>query len=208
MGRLVVSSRGEVLAAVDLDRSIVIGRGAEADLSIADTKLSRRHLAVEVSPEGWIATDLESSNGTRVDGERIRRTLLEDGQVIELGDVSIVFYEQLPVGARERDQLPLRLALPDITENDAVVESVQQSVSTVAAAVIPYTPTAQVSLLQAAGISLADVRSSAIESQTLRDRLNQRAQSVSKAKLLSLGLGGVFVLGYVATQLFDWILNG
>jgi hypothetical protein len=58
-----------------------IGRDASCDLMIADMTVSRVHARLERTPDGWLLTDLASTNGTRVNGWRVR------GQVpVRVGD--------------------------------------------------------------------------------------------------------------------------
>ena len=59
-----------------------VGR-SDADLTLADPALSRRHLLLDVGPHGVRARDLGSENGTRLDG----RALPEDGGRVDLGAV-------------------------------------------------------------------------------------------------------------------------
>ena len=65
----------------------VVGRDEEADLPLDDEKASRRHASLELLPDGRaILTDLGSTNGTFVDGERIERPLLlAGGEEIRIG---------------------------------------------------------------------------------------------------------------------------
>jgi len=59
-----------------------IGRDASCDLMIADMTVSRVHARLERTPDGWLLTDLASTNGTRVNGWRVR------GQVpVRVGDL-------------------------------------------------------------------------------------------------------------------------
>jgi DNA segregation ATPase FtsK/SpoIIIE, S-DNA-T family len=70
---------------------IVVGRDPDCDLALGDDGVSRRHLRVQASPGGLRATvsDLESINGTWVEGKRIREpTDVEPGAVFEAGDVA------------------------------------------------------------------------------------------------------------------------
>jgi len=70
---------------------IVVGRDADCDLSLGDDGVSRRHLKVVASPGGLRATvsDLESVNGTWVEGRRIRDPAeVAPGMVFEAGDVA------------------------------------------------------------------------------------------------------------------------
>src|SRR3954466_14511112 len=71
----------------------VIGRGTEADIRLPDTGVSRKH--VDVVLEGGTATveDLGSTNGTLVNGRRVTRQALADGDVIRIGH-SVLVYRQ------------------------------------------------------------------------------------------------------------------
>ncbi|TQN40691.1 pSer/pThr/pTyr-binding forkhead associated (FHA) protein [Blastococcus colisei] len=71
----------------------VIGRGTEADIRLPDTGVSRKH--VDVVLDGGTATveDLGSTNGTLVNGRRVSRHALSDGDVIRIGH-SVLVYRQ------------------------------------------------------------------------------------------------------------------
>ena len=70
----------------------VIGRGAEADLKVTDTGVSRRHAEVTLRPDGTAElVDLQSTNGTTVNGERRTRVALADGDRIGVGATVLVF---------------------------------------------------------------------------------------------------------------------
>jgi len=70
----------------------VIGRSNEADIVIAAHEVSRRHAQIAPAHDGWTITDLDSTNGVRLNGRPIGvPTRLEDGDVIELGAVELVF---------------------------------------------------------------------------------------------------------------------
>jgi hypothetical protein len=70
----------------------VIGRGSDADIIVEDTGVSRRHVEIRLSPDGPIATDLGSTNGSFVEGHRITNALLVDGNTITVGRTQIVFW--------------------------------------------------------------------------------------------------------------------
>ena len=73
---------------VALDRErIVIGRGRKADLALAEATISRAHAAVGFDADGFFIEDLDSTNGTRVNGapvdapnEFFRLSSFETGQ--------------------------------------------------------------------------------------------------------------------------------
>lgn len=65
----------------------VIGRGGDSDIILEDTGVSRHHLELRADGPGrLIATDLGSTNGTHVDGERIRTPVaLSDRSLVTIG---------------------------------------------------------------------------------------------------------------------------
>ncbi len=97
-GRLFAVAPRAVRFVADLGPdSFVMGRVAEAPGSIAleHGTVSRRHLEVEWDAESrrHVVQDLESRNGSRVDGRALGRGWcpLEDGSVLRLGDVLLVY---------------------------------------------------------------------------------------------------------------------
>lgn len=69
----------------------VLGRGQDADVRLADASVSRRHATITVSAGGVHVADLDSTNGTSVNGRRVRTASLADGDTITLGAATIVF---------------------------------------------------------------------------------------------------------------------
>jgi len=67
------------------------GRSSKADVVIADNKLSRVHAKIIRFGTGYRVIDLNSHNGTRVNGVRILEHPLSSYDVIELGDTKIKF---------------------------------------------------------------------------------------------------------------------
>jgi hypothetical protein len=74
-----------------------IGRDASCDLAIADMTVSRRHATLERTQEGWLLTDLESTNGTRVNGWRVRgKVKVTPGDLVSFGNAE---YSLSPAGS-------------------------------------------------------------------------------------------------------------
>lgn len=72
--------------------SITLGRSSEADILIEDTGISRKHLEIRTQNGQSTAVDLGSTNGSFVDGSRIRGSApLNDGSVIKMGRTEITF---------------------------------------------------------------------------------------------------------------------
>lgn len=74
---------------------IVIGRGSEADLRVADPGVSRRHVEIRVEhdQDGGMphlsAIDLGSTNGMLVDGQRVKHARLSDGSHVKVGNTTM-----------------------------------------------------------------------------------------------------------------------
>lgn len=67
----------------------VIGRSPSlADLVIEDGGVSRRHAVIEHTADGWVITDLGSTNGIIVDGEFVRHAVLRAGVVMSIGPMT------------------------------------------------------------------------------------------------------------------------
>ena len=70
----------------------VIGRSRECEVVLEDTGVSRRHAELRPDADGWVVTDLGSTNGVRVNGQDIHGAHpLHAGDRIELGSTEIVF---------------------------------------------------------------------------------------------------------------------
>jgi transcriptional regulator of acetoin/glycerol metabolism len=65
--------------------------GRTLELVVDDHEISRKHAVLRHNDDVWELTDLDSKNGTKVNGTRVSRAALVDGDVIELGAVSFVF---------------------------------------------------------------------------------------------------------------------
>ena len=71
---------------------VVVGRSPDSDFVIDDRTVSRRHAAIHREGYLWILEDLGSTNGTRVNGERVRdRAALAPGDEIGFGAAATRF---------------------------------------------------------------------------------------------------------------------
>jgi hypothetical protein len=69
---------------------LVIGRSPDCALTLADPTVSRRHAELRRESGRWVVADLGSSNGTRVNGWRVRRATVATGDELMLGGVRLV----------------------------------------------------------------------------------------------------------------------
>jgi predicted Zn finger-like uncharacterized protein len=68
---------------------VVIGR-ANADIVVADIQCSRQHAAIEVMDEHVFVVDLNSTNGTYVNDQRVTRSELENRSEFEIGTTTLM----------------------------------------------------------------------------------------------------------------------
>ncbi len=90
---LVVEGDSSSLFHLPRDGTIVIGRASEAELRLTHGSVSRRHATIRI--DGGVAqvADLESHNGTRVNGEAVTAArTLSSGDVVAVGDVLLVVH--------------------------------------------------------------------------------------------------------------------
>lgn len=85
----------------------VIGRGSDADITVDDTGISRKHVAILWDGTRAEVHDLGSTNGSRLDGNPVGVAPLPTDSVIDIGRTRIVFRvlaQSAPTGAAERRQ--------------------------------------------------------------------------------------------------------
>jgi len=75
------------------DRVVTVGRSRESDISIPSQMVSRNHGQIAHEKGLWVYTDLKSSNGSRVNGKRVDRHVLQTGDVIDVGGFMITYKE-------------------------------------------------------------------------------------------------------------------
>ena len=76
----------------ELDRTrVLLGRSRECDIRLSDPNVSRRHAEVRRENGSYWVIDLDSTNGTEVNGRRLRRARLSTGDVIRIGETDLRF---------------------------------------------------------------------------------------------------------------------
>ena len=72
---------------------VVIGRNPTTDITLLDEGISREHalLLFDEDVPGFVIEDLASTNGTRLNGKRIRSASLADGDEIQIGQTLFRF---------------------------------------------------------------------------------------------------------------------
>jgi pSer/pThr/pTyr-binding forkhead associated (FHA) protein len=93
-GRLVILEGGFAGMEYELEQpETLIGRDPTTDVTLVDESISREHALVvlEEASGGFQIEDLQSTNGTRVNGKCVRSAPLEHGDEIEIGHTRFRF---------------------------------------------------------------------------------------------------------------------
>ncbi|MFZ6819710.1 FHA domain-containing protein [Undibacterium sp. Ji22W] len=92
MAKVVVTFNGQIQKEFNIDRArLNIGRRPGNDLVLDHLAVSGRHAAIDTTSEGTFILDLGSTNGTSVNGQPIKKHLLQNDDVIELGKYQLKF---------------------------------------------------------------------------------------------------------------------
>jgi Protein of unknown function (DUF3662)/FHA domain len=75
-------------------RRMVIGRSKDCDIQVADANVSRRHAEVRQEGAAYWVVDLDSTNGTEVNGRRLKRAKLRPGDTITVGSTELQFKQE------------------------------------------------------------------------------------------------------------------
>ena len=93
-GRLMVREGKNASYEVQLHHQVtVIGRGTEADVRLTDQAVSRKHAEVRIANGATLLSDLQSTNGTTVNGARVSTVALADGDQVRMGETVLTFHE-------------------------------------------------------------------------------------------------------------------
>lgn len=92
-GNWLVGTAGEVEGQVYHvgQRIATIGRDIGSFIQLQEAGASRRHLQLSPDPEGLLAVDMKSKNGTFVDDQRITSMVVQDGSLIRIGNAEFKY---------------------------------------------------------------------------------------------------------------------
>jgi pSer/pThr/pTyr-binding forkhead associated (FHA) protein len=109
------ADRGRIFS--ELVPPVTIGREEGNTIQLNDERVSRYHIKIQEDHEKLVLTDLESTNGTKVNGEDIQLRILRFGDMITIGR-SVLLYGS-------RDQIASRLA--EIRRKDVAIRGTMES---------------------------------------------------------------------------------
>lgn len=92
---------------IDLaDGPVTVGRLPECNVSLSDDLLSRRHCVIEPYGDGFRVRDLGSRNGTKLNSLKIQEEILDNGDVITVGNTELRFIDPEQATPRKRRNVP------------------------------------------------------------------------------------------------------
>ena len=106
MPRIVIAKGPGVGRDHAIGTECVVGRAPEVDFVLEDVGASRRHFRVSRDGDGYVLEDLGSRNGTSVNGARVQRIALRDGDAIRVGATEMVFRQKDTMDAGEKAARP------------------------------------------------------------------------------------------------------
>src|SRR5438132_13579849 len=70
---------------LEAEKELVVGRASNTDMVLMEDMVSRKHAKITVAGEDVVIQDLGSTNGTFVNGEKVKRAKLKDGDRVLIG---------------------------------------------------------------------------------------------------------------------------
>ena len=103
IARLLVATDGRTVQEIPLQVGrLIIGRTPDNDVQIDSRFVSRHHCQIITSTQSCVVEDLNSTNGTFVKSNRVRRYYLNDGDVVTIGKHELIYMDERAPRARDK----------------------------------------------------------------------------------------------------------
>lgn len=89
-----------------IDETITVGRLPDNNIQIDDVSVSSHHLQLTLSGGDYTLKDLNSTNGTRINGQSVTESQLRAGDKVRIGKVEAVYQSDVPVSDADKRELP------------------------------------------------------------------------------------------------------
>ena len=97
MPKVIISMEGVVIKEVELSKERTsLGRRPYNDIVIDNLAISGEHAVLQLAGDEVSIEDLNSTNGTYVNGKSVKKQLLQHSDVIEIGKYHIQYFNELP----------------------------------------------------------------------------------------------------------------
>lgn len=116
MTKLIHSQAGRIIGEYQLEQGVLsIGRAIDSDICVDDITVSSRHALIEVVPSAYLEglnetyiVDQKSTNGTVIDGKKVKRHLFKNGEVAKIGQHEFRLVDEEALGFEQT-----RIFIPD-----------------------------------------------------------------------------------------------
>ena len=148
MARLILSMDGLVLKEIPLNKErLTIGRRPLNDIQIDNLAISGEHATIVTILNDSFLEDLNSTNGTLVNGQPIKKHVLKNNDVIELGKYKLKFMAEEPVSFTDNAPVFRAAGVPTYPEPERTFADTQIMIPRPQAAPAPTPPRATIRLL-------------------------------------------------------------
>ena len=148
MARLILSMDGLVLKEIPLNKErLTIGRRPLNDIQIDNLAISGEHATIVTILNDSFLEDLNSTNGTLVNGQQIKKHVLKNNDVIELGKYKLKFMAEEPVSFTDNAPVFRAAGVPTYPEPERTFADTQIMIQRPQAAPAPTPPRATIRLL-------------------------------------------------------------
>ena len=103
-GKLIITIDGKPFGDFDISKSVTtIGRKSDNDIAINYPLASSRHCQIMSVAADWFIEDLNSTNGTCINGKTIKKSGLKNNDIISIGNCEIKFQQDRPAAGADDD---------------------------------------------------------------------------------------------------------
>jgi hypothetical protein len=113
-------------------RELVLGRSNELDVVLVEDMVSRKHARIAFTHEALLIEDLGSTNGTFVNGEKVKRARLKEGDRVLIGtSIARVEASDAPAGAGESREAEARAKMQSVASRTTQVKTMSGTIDEV-----------------------------------------------------------------------------
>jgi len=130
MAKLILSLEGSVIREIPLDKErITIGRRPQNDIQIENLAVSGEHACVVTILNDSFLEDLGSTNGTLVNGNPIKKHILQNNDVVEIGKYKMKYVVEAAAGQVPQDDFERTMVMKSIPGKPAAPKPAAASTS-------------------------------------------------------------------------------
>lgn len=196
MAKLVVLTEGFAGRTYELKgERVTIGRLEDNTIQISEPSVSSHHCELLLQGQEIVVRDLQSTNGTYIDGEPVTQAVLKPGQVLRLGAVEMRLEGDAPAGAPAAGAAPA--AAPSAASAGPAAATASQAAAPSASGTRPMGQTSPIPR----GVSLSELQGGARPADLRKTGFAKKADSGSKLLWLVVGVVGAAVVALLAWAL-------